>query len=161
MSNIISYRMIQYFGNDVRRINHALKVYGFATCIAKNENLSENELFITDTVAILHDIGIKNAEIKYNSSAGQYQELEGPEVAKSLLTDLNLNPEILERILYIIGNHHSYHKIDGTDFQILVEADFLVNIDEDQFAPSAIESVRKKYFKTKTGIGILDAMFGK
>lgn len=151
--------MMVYFGNDVRRINHALKVYGFTSTIARNENLTAEELFIAETVAVLHDIGIKNAEAKYNSSAGQYQETEGPAVAKALLQDLDISNEIIERILFIIGNHHSYHKIDGIEFQILVEADFLVNIDEDQFVPSAIESVRKKYFKTKTGTEILNSMF--
>lgn len=159
MTATILNSMIEYFGKDVRRINHALKVYGFTTTIARNEQLTPAELFIAETVAILHDIGIKNAEAKYNSSAGQYQEKEGPAVAKALLQDLDIPNEITERILYIIGNHHTYHKIDGPDFQILVEADFLVNIDEDQFLPPAIESVRKKYFKTKTGTAILNSMF--
>lgn len=65
MNNItttIIEKMIQYFGTDVRRINHALKVYGFARCIARKEKLTENELFIVDIVAILHDIGIIEAE---------------------------------------------------------------------------------------------------
>ena len=58
--------MIQYFGHDVRRINHALKVYSFAKCIAQNEKISETKLLIVEISAILHDIGIKNAEIKYH-----------------------------------------------------------------------------------------------
>mgnify|MGYP000340972515 FL=1 len=33
-----------------------------------------------------------------------------------------------ERVAYLIGHHHTYDKIEGMDYQILVEADFLVNI---------------------------------
>ena len=161
MTEKIILKMIQYFGTDTRRINHALKVYGFASCIARSEQLAEDELLIVDIAAVLHDIGIKVAERKYNSSSGTYQEIEGPEVAKTLLSEFNLNNDILERICYIIGNHHTYTKIDGIDFQILVEADFLVNIYEDEIAIDAIKSIKKKYFTTPTGISMLESMYMK
>lgn len=151
--------MIQYFGHDVRRINHALKVYSFAKCIAQHEKLSESKLLIVEISAILHDIGIKNAEIKYNSSAGTYQEIEGPEVAKHLLDNFHLEQNILERILFIIGHHHTYQQIDDIDFQILVEADFLVNIFEDEIPAHSVNSIRKKYFKTLSGISFLENMY--
>lgn len=152
-------KMIRYFGNDARRINHALKVHGFAACIASKESLSENEAFIVEATAILHDIGIHEAERKYNSSGGKYQEIEGPAIAQSLLYDEDIDTKTLERICFIIGNHHSYQKIDGPDFQILVEADFLVNIFEDEMPQHSIESVRNKYFKTKTGIALVEGIY--
>ena len=37
---------------------------------------------------IVDDIGIKVSEEKYNSSAGKYQELEGPHEAEKLLAAL-------------------------------------------------------------------------
>jgi hypothetical protein len=70
-----------------------------------------------------------------------------------------LPEETLERICYLIGHHHSYTKIDGADFQILVEADFLVNIFEEGMNPGAIRSVREKYFKTNTGKAIIDKLY--
>lgn len=152
-------KMIEYFGCDARRINHALKVYGFADCIARRENLSDNDIFIVDIAAILHDIGIKEAEKKYNSSSGHYQEIEGPTIAQELLSEINLKKETLDRICFLIGNHHSYQKIDGLDFQILVEADFLVNIYEDEMSRLSINSIRKKYFKTPTGISMIERMY--
>lgn len=151
--------MIRYFGDDTRRINHALKVYGFASCISGRENLSEKEKNIIEIAAILHDIGIKQAEKKYNSSAGKYQEIEGPAIAREILSEVEIDRDIVDRICYIIGNHHSYQKIDGADFQIIVEADFLVNIFEDGIAKYSIESVRDKYFKTKTGLSLIDIMY--
>jgi len=54
-------------------------------------------------------------------------------------------------VCHLIGNHHSYQKIDDIDFQILVEADFIVNIFEDEMKRSKIESVVNKYFKTNSG----------
>lgn len=45
-------KMITYFGTDARRINHALKVYGFASCMARREGLSSNEILIVDLAAV-------------------------------------------------------------------------------------------------------------
>ena len=151
--------MIRYFGSDVKRINHALKVYAFASCIARRENMTDKEILVVDLTAVLHDIGIKESERKYNSSNGRYQEIEGPPVARDLLSEVKLSPETLDRICYIIGNHHSYQKIDGLDFQIIVEADFLVNIFEDEMSKQSIESIRQKYFKTKTGMMMIESMY--
>ncbi|MCF8357712.1 MAG: HD domain-containing protein [Prolixibacteraceae bacterium] len=152
-------KMILYYGEDVRRINHALKVYGFARCIARQEKLSEKEILIVEIASVLHDIGIKEAERKYNSSSGKYQEVEGPPVARELLDGMNIEPQMLERVCYLIGNHHSYQKIDGLDFQILVEADFLVNVFENEMPAHSIEAVKKRYFKTETGGKFLENMY--
>ena len=151
--------MIKYFGMDVHRINHALKVYGFAGTICREEKLKESEIFSSELAAILHDIGIPEAERKYNSFAGKYQEMEGPSIARSIMEKLPIDPEIIDRVCYMIGNHHSYNKIDGQDFQILVEADFLVNIFEDKMDQRMIESIRKKNFRTTAGIFILNMLY--
>lgn len=159
MTEAIIEKMIRYFGTDVRRINHALKVYGFASCMARREGLSVRETQIVDVAAILHDIGIHEAERKHHSSGGKYQELEGPAIARELLSDLELDAATVDRICFIIGNHHSYQKIDGPDFQLLVEADFLVNIYEDEMPGHSIESVRDKYFTSKSGLLLLNSMY--
>lgn len=151
--------MIEYFENDVRRINHALKVYVFARSIGKIEGLSETDQMILEISSILHDIGIKVSEKKYNSSSGKYQELEGPNVANDILKQFNIKNDLLGRILHIIGNHHTYSKIDGIDFQILVEADFLVNIYEDSLERDSIDTIKNKYFKTNTGLKFISTMY--
>ena len=66
-----------------------------------------------------------------------------------MLEETDLDDEIIDRVCFLIGNHHSYQKIDGNDFQILVEADFLVNAFEDQLSVHSIESVRKKSLQNK------------
>lgn len=152
-------KMIEYFGKDVRRINHALKVHSFATLIAKKENLSAEIQELTEVAAILHDIGIPVSEQKYGSCIGKYQEIEGPPIAREILQQLGASPELIERVCFLVGHHHTYTKIDGIDFQILVEADFMVNIFEDEMSTLAIVSAREKYFKTKTGNDILEQIY--
>jgi len=58
-----------------------------------------------------------------------------------------------------VGNHHSYAEIDDIDFQILVEADFLVNIYEDDMSREKIIKIRKNIFKTASGIEMLEDLY--
>ena len=151
--------MISYNGSDVRRINHTLKVFAFANHIAVCENCDEKIKTIVSISSILHDIGIHKAEEIYNSSAGKYQEELGPKIARELIENLQISDEIKNRAFYLIANHHSYDKIDAIDFQILVEADFLVNIFEDKMPFCAITSIKNKIFKTASGITLLNSMY--
>ena len=159
IEGLILNKMINYFENDPKRINHALKVYGFSKAIASGESINESQTEILFVAAILHDIGIKVSEIKYDSSAGHYQELEGPAVARELLEDLDLDNNFLDRVCFLIGHHHTYSAIDGIDFQILVEADFLVNIFEDNLGVPEINSIFSKVFKTSSGKKIISSMY--
>lgn len=134
---------------DVRRINHALKVFDFAHIISDEQSLDKKTKEIISYTAILHDIGIKNSEKKYNSSIGKYQEIEGPPIARKILSDLNISEEIIYRVCYIIGNHHSYLKIDNIDFQIVVEADMLVNIFEENMSKKQLKISKKIFLKQK------------
>lgn len=151
--------MITYSEGDVRRINHFLKVYSFAKAIGELEEVEEETQRILEIAAVTHDIGIKNSEKKYNSSAGNYQQIEGPDEARKLLLKLNIDSEQIERVCWLIAHHHTYTDIVGSDYQILVEADFLVNAFEDNLAEDGIQSVRERIFKTNAGKMFLDNMF--
>lgn len=158
MQNIIK-EMIKYFDGDLRRINHALKVYTFADIISHSENISSQKRKILLAAAVVHDLGIKIAEDKYDSSAGKYQEQEGPAQAEKILKKFNFDDKFIERISFLVGSHHSYNKIDGIDFQILVEADFLVNIYEDDMGKDKILKIRDNIFKTAAGIELLEELY--
>jgi len=151
--------MLTYFKNDVARINHALNVYSFSKIISEKESITKKKSQVIYIAAILHDIGIKKAEEKYSSSAGEYQEQEGPPVAREILDQYDFSDNILDRVCFLIGNHHSYDKIDGIDFQILVEADFLVNIFDENMSSQQIESIKDNIFKTETGEFLLREMY--
>lgn len=152
--------MAAYFGHDIRRISHALKVFGFAKTIAAGENLGEAETRVLLAAAALHDIGIKNAEKKYGSSDGKCQELEGPPVVRKILARRSYGAAFTDRVCFLVGHHHTYGEIDGPDFQILVEADFLVNISEDGLSADAAAAVGQKIFKTATGKKLLNKIYG-
>ena len=153
--------MIGYYAGDVRRVNHFMKVYCFAKAIGENESLTPAEQKILEIAALTHDIGIKNSETKFNSSAGCYQETEGPPVARKMLSSLGFDEPVVERVCWLIAHHHTYRNINGPDHAILVEADFLVNAYEDSMTPPSILSVRDKVFTTQTGKKYLDALYFK
>ncbi|MBA8790420.1 HD superfamily phosphodiesterase [Clostridium saccharobutylicum] len=138
-----------------------MKVFSFAKSIGELESLEDDTQYILEIAAIMHDIGIKVSEKKYNSSAGNYQEIEGPPVAKKILTKLNFDENLIDRICFLIGHHHTYNNIDGIDYQILIESDFLVNIYEDEIEVTQVKTIKDKYFKTKAGIEFLTNMYFK
>ena len=152
--------MIGYFKNDVKRINHAVKVCFFAGLIGAGEGLKDEELKVLEITALLHDIGIVAAEEKYGSSGPAYQEKEGPPVARKLLSGTGLKEAQIRRICELIAHHHSYGALEGVDFYALIEADFLVNAFEDDMPQKAMRRFREKYFKTDTGKMLLQTMFG-
>ncbi len=157
-STIIN-EMIHYYAKDPRRVNHFLKVFSFAKSIGELEKLNEETQDVLEVAAIMHDIGIKVSEEKYNSSAGNYQEIEGPSVARKMLSKFKVGEKFIDRVCYLIGHHHTYSKIEGIDYQILVEADFLVNIYEDEIKITQIESIKDKYFKTEAGTEFLTNLY--
>ena len=152
-------KMMEYYSGDPARIQHFVKVHSFAKQIGEAEKLDEKTQYILELAALVHDIGIKPAELKYGSSAGKYQEQEGPSCAKTMLQEAELDAEIIDRVCYLVGHHHTYKNIDGIDYQILVEADFLVNYFEDGISTETIKTSVKKIFKTKTGIEMAETMF--
>ena len=151
--------MISYFEKDRKMINHTLKVYGFASTIGRLEKLPEEKQMTLELASILHDIGIKISREKYNSSDAKYQEKEGPPIARSMLESLGFSKEITDRVSFIVGSHHSYEKIDDLDFRIVVEADFLVNLDEGFVPMSDFDFIRGTYFKTESSIKMLYSMY--
>lgn len=158
IQNILN-EMIKYDAGDVLRIQHFIKVYSFAHMIGELEGMSDEELEILDIASILHDIGIHPAEKKYDNCMGKYQEELGPDEARKLLAPFNLDDKIVERVCFLVGHHHTYDQVDGLDYQILLEADFLVNSFEDSLNKEAVITFRDKIFKTKTGIATLNTMF--
>jgi len=50
--------------------------------------------------------------------------------------------------------------VRGIDYRILLEADFLVNAFEDEHDKDAIFHFRDKVFETKTGLYLINTMFG-
>ena len=151
--------MIAYYDGDPKE-NPAF-YQGAQLCKAyRYQELDDASLFILEAAAYTHDIGIRVAEEKYGRCDGKLQEQEGPIIAQKMLSQLGFENYIVERICFLIGHHHTYDNIDGLDYQILVEADFLVNLYEDDAGNRAIDKAYKRIFKTETGKKIFRLMFG-
>lgn len=160
MLNKLHLAMIDLYRGDAKRIQHFCKVHSYAKLIAETERVDKKCLFILEAAALTHDIGIHVCEEKYGDCNGKLQEKEGPEIAKKLLKKLGFAEDVSERVQYLIAHHHTYDNIDGMDYQILVEADFLVNIIEDNLSKEAALSAYNRIFKTACGKKICLEMFG-
>lgn len=129
--------------------------------MGREEGLDAETQFILESAALVHDIGIRASEQKYGYQNGKLQEQEGPAVARELLSRLGgYTAQETERICWLIAHHHTYHVCEDMDYQLLIEADFLVNLYEDNESPKAIQTVRRNIFKTKSGLKMLDSMYG-
>ncbi len=142
--------MKKVFGDDEKRVGHALFVLNQAKEIIKEE---EADPEVVLAAAILHDIGIHEAERKHGSSAGIYQEMEGPAIAKPIMEEISLDKESIKHVLKIIANHHSAKDIDTPGFRILWDADWIVNTPD--LWPKADKGLLtekiEKIFKTEAG----------
>ncbi len=145
----------RYNGADPARNQHLLKVHNYCRMIADGEGLDAHTQWIAEAAAVLHDIGIHEAERVHGSSAGVYQQLEGPRVAREILKEFSLPEADTERICWLIAHHHTCHPIDGMDHLILLEADFLVNAYEEAFSTEQILHFYQNIAATKTGKALL------
>lgn len=152
-----------FFSGDPKRIQHFIKVHSFASYIGRCEGLSEKELLILEIAAITHDIGIRKAEELYGKGncTGKMQEQFGPADAEKILRRLGTDEDVIERVSFLISHHHTYTGVDSSDWQILLEADFLVNSYEDGLSAGAVFSAAEKLFKTKTGLSLLKRMYDR
>lgn len=151
--------MIEYEAGNPHRVHHFIKVHDFARTIGSMEFIPREQLYVLEVSAIVHDIGIRAALEKYGSSAGAYQEELGPPLAREMLGKIGFRKDAVERVCYLVAHHHTFDDIDDLDYQILVEADFLVNLHEEKMTPQQIKAVRSRIFKTKTATQMLDLMY--
>lgn len=143
--------MKKTFGSDEKRISHALSVLENAKAIMADTPGADPKVIFA--AAVLHDIGIQEAERKHGSNAGRFQEMEGPAIAEPIMKELKLDPATTEHVLKIIANHHSAKDIDTTEFRIIWDADNIVNIPDDHANKSGEAMARfiDKVFRTDAG----------
>ncbi len=155
----VAFKIKEYFEYDYKRIFHALNVANYAYFIAKKEN---GDLNIVLCCGYLHDIGIKNSELKYNSSAPKYQEIEGPPVAKEILLKLNASEKLIEEVCNIIAHHHSPKEKETINFKCLYDADLIQNwidgIKERNVKPQNIDKILNLFY-TETGKKLIKNIF--
>ena len=123
----IAIEMKRYFRTDFKRIGHATRVARHAEKIGKKEM---GNLAVILGASYLHDIGIHEAERKHGSTAAKYQEIEGPEIARSIMTKLGAKEELIEEVCDIIGHHHHPRAEETTNFKVVYDSDLITNLEE-------------------------------
>ena len=138
----ITKKMIAYSEGNTHDINHFLKVWSFARTIGQLEGLDDRTQEILEAAALLHDIACPLCREKYGNTNGKYQEKEGMPLAEAFLKDCGLSEDI-----------------QGMDYQILIEADYIVNAEESHYSIENIRHFREQIFRTESGKTILDSIY--
>lgn len=155
----ITKKMISFYSGNLHDICHFLKVYAYAKTIGELESLDSDTLLTLEISAIVHDIACPLCRERHGRALGECQELEGPDLAAEFLKEFSLPSKIFDRVCYIVGRHHTYTDVDGLDYQILLEADFLVNADEGKASKVAITNMLENVFKTASGKDLLKTIY--
>lgn len=148
----VAVEMKKYFKRDFKRIGHATKVARYAERIGKSEG---GNMAVILASAYLHDIGIHEAERKYNSTAARYQEEEGPPIARDILTRLGARSELTDEVCDIVGHHHHPREEETINFKVLYDSDLIVNLEENHtekpMDADQLEKIIRKSFLTESG----------
>lgn len=135
-------------------------MHSFAELIGVGEGLPDDAMKALEAAAILHDIGIHEGERLYGRNDGDIQQRLGPDIAKQIMEAVGGYDDVKDRVMYLIAHHHTYTDIDGKDLQILIEADFIVNLYEDGASVNAVKNAYDRIFVTESGKRILKDSFG-
>jgi hypothetical protein len=115
------------YSNRFQENRHASKAR-HAEEIGKKQR---GNLAVILTASYLHDIGIKEAERKYQSTGAKYKEEEGPPIAREILSKLGAKDELIEEVCDIIAHHHHPRPEESVNFRVLYDADMITNLEEE------------------------------
>ncbi len=156
----VAVEMKLYFKQDFKRIGHAAKVARYAERMVDAE---EGNPAVVLSAAYLHDIGIREAERKHQSSAAVYQEQEGPPVARLILEKLEAKDELVDEVCDIVGHHHHPRNEETANFKVVYDADRIVNMEEAlkkaPMAPERLEKMIESGFLTESGRELARSVF--
>ena len=122
--------LLDHFGDDNRRITHALNVLCEAEQLLELPEFSACDHEVVIAASLLHDVGIKPSEKELGYNNGKTQEEYGPPIAERLLQSIYFPPEKILVVKQIIGNHHSPSRYDYPELELLKKADRIVNARE-------------------------------
>ena len=153
-------RMIAFSEGNIHDIDHLLRVWSYARTIGELEGLDADTLLILEAAAIVHDIACPLCRQKYGNTNGKYQEAEGAPMAAAFLADSGLAEAQIARVAFLVGHHHTFAGIDGADWQILVEADYIANTTENGYSPANAANFVGKIFRTRAGRRLAGEILG-
>ena len=152
-------KMIAFYRGNIHDIDHFLKVWAMAKKIGELEVLDKHAQEVLELAAVVHDIACPLCREKYGNTSGKHQEEESAPLVAEFFKDVPAGELDVERITWLVTHHHTYTNVEGMDYQILLEADFLVNAGESEYSKQAIENFCRKVFRTEAGTHLLKSMF--
>ena len=144
-------KMIAFSDGNIHDIDHFIRVWAYAKTISELENIDSETQFVLEVAALVHDIACPLCREKYGNTDGKNQEEEGDVLVREFLADSGLSDKTVDRIAYLVGHHHTFRNIDGPDYQILVEADYIANASEKGYSKHNIDNFAEKFIKTAAG----------
>ena len=159
MVSQIMEKMIAFSDGNLHDIDHLIRVWTYSKTIGELEGLDAQTQLVLEVAAITHDIACPLCREKYGNTNGKHQEQEGEVLVRDFLADTGMSEEQIKRVAFLVGHHHTFHDIDGIDYQILVEADYITNATENDYSQRNIENFMQKIMKTKSGSRILKTIF--
>ena len=115
--------------------------------------------YLLEVAAITHDIACPLCREKYGNTNGKHQEEEGVPLVKAFLSDSGMTEAQIERVAFLVGHHHTFEEIDGLDWQILIEADYIANATENGYSKENVKGFIQRIMKTESGIRLAHAVF--
>ena len=152
-------KMIAFSQGNLHDIDHLIRVWTYAKTIGELEHLDQDTLYILEVAAITHDIACPLCREKYGSTSGKYQEKEGALMVREFLQGTGLNEDQISRVSFLVGHHHTFSHIDGPDYQILVEADYIANASENGYSAKNVENFMERVMKTQSGRKLAGEVF--
>ena len=152
-------KMIDFYQGNLSDIEHFLKVWAYARTIGTQEGLDKDTQETLELATVVHDIACPYCREKYGNTNGKNQERESAPLVKEFFARMDVPETKVERIVWLVTHHHTYTDVDGIDYQILLEADFLVNASESHYSKESIETARDRIFQTATGLRLLESIF--
>ena len=152
-------KMIAFSDGNIHDIDHLIRVWTYAKTIGELEGLDADTQYILEIAAITHDIACTQCREKYGNTNGKLQEEEGMSMVRTFLSDCGMCTGQIDRVAYLVGHHHTFFGIDGIDYQILIEADYIANATENGYSQENAANFINKIMKTESGKRIAKIVF--
>ena len=152
-------KMIAFSEGNIHDIDHFVRVWNYAKTIAELEGIDPETQYILEVAAITHDIACPLCRKKYGNTNGKYQEEEGFLLVKDFLSDSGMTHAQINRVAFLVGHHHTFLGIDGIDWQILIEADYIANATENGYSKENVKNFIKRIMKTESGKRLVQSVF--
>ena len=157
-------RMIDYYAAcDSTQIAHTLFVHEYTRMLSMREGYDERKRGLLEIAALLHDIGCPSAKWKYGDSQPIHQQQEGMCIAADwFASDPSwLDTQEAQWIVDVVGAHHNAVKAEALGFEVLYEADLIVNLFEGYYPVDYADVYYHKMVRTKSGKQLFRQLFAR